>query len=134
MKIPKIIIKEYIVLIYKYIDINMVKKLDKENKSDLSYIKNDKTLKKVEKYVDSKREKTSQEIIEKKSKRPATQYQEADLEVMISRISNESQPKKKKRNNKWVIYLIYAIIMIAIVISCIKFFMWNLSQISEITR
>ena len=45
----------------------MAKKLNKENKSDLSYLKDDKTLKKVEKYVDSKREQTSQEIIEKKS-------------------------------------------------------------------
>ena len=112
----------------------MVKKLNSWNKSDLSYIKDDKTLKKVEKYVDSRREETSKEIIERKGKRPATKYQEADLEVMISRISNESQPKKKKRNNKWVLYAIYAIIVVAIVIYFVKFFIWNVSQISEITR
>ena len=115
---------------------NMSKKLNKGNKSDLSYLKDDKTLKKVEKYVDSKREQTSKEIIEKKSKRPATSYQEADLEVMISRISNESQPKNlKKKNTKKVFYILYIIIMVAIVVFCIKyFFMWNLSQISQITR
>lgn len=111
-------------------------KAKKENKPDLSYIKDDKTLKKVEKYVDSKREKTSQEIIEKKSKRPETKYQEGDLEVMISRISNESQPKNlKKKNYKKIIYLIYVIIMVAFVIFCVKyFFMWNLSQITQIVR
>jgi hypothetical protein len=33
-------------------------------------------LEKVEKYVDKNREKTSQEMAERKSKRPAKQYQE----------------------------------------------------------
>ena len=51
-------------------------KAKKENKSDLSYIKDDRTLKKVEKYVDSKREETSKEIVERKSKRPTTKYKE----------------------------------------------------------
>ena len=111
-------------------------KAKKENKSDLSYIKDDKTLKKVEKYVDSKREETSKEIVERKSKRPATKYQEGDLEVMISRISSESQPKNLKRKKyQRIIYAIYTIIMVAIVVSCIKhFFMWNLSQITQIAR
>jgi len=36
----------------------------------------DKMLKKVEKYVDKNREKTSQEMIERKSKRPTKKYQE----------------------------------------------------------
>ncbi|MBO7505694.1 hypothetical protein J6T66_06315 [bacterium] len=68
--------------------------MTKKNKeSDLSYMKDDRTLKKVEKYVNSKREQTSKEIIERKSKRPATKYQEADIEVMISRISSETKPK-----------------------------------------
>ena len=113
----------------------MVKKVNNQSKNDLSYMKEDKILKKVEKYVDTKREQTSKEIIEKKSKRPATKYQEADLEVMISRISNDSQPKNlKNKSFKKVLYVIYIIIMIAIVTFCIKFFMWNLSQISQITR
>ena len=107
-----------------------------KSKPDLSYIKDDKNLKKVEKYVDSKREETSKEIVERKSKRPATKYQEGDLEVMISRISSESQPKNlKKKNYKKIIYAIYVIIMVAFVIFCIKyFFMWNLSQITQIAR
>jgi hypothetical protein len=78
----------------------MAKRLKNHIEEDLSYIENDRTLKKVEKYVNKNREKTSQEIIEKKSKRPATNYQEADLEVMISRISNESLPKNIKQKNK----------------------------------
>lgn len=36
----------------------------------------DKMLKKVEKYVDKNREKTSQEIMERKSKRPTKKFQE----------------------------------------------------------
>jgi hypothetical protein len=101
----------------------MTKKLKKEKKPDLSYMQDDRTLKKVEKYVDKNREKTSKEMAERKSKRPTTKYQEADLEVMISRISNESNPKKSAyKNNKLIIYSIYVIIMIAIVIFCIKYF------------
>ena len=113
----------------------MAYKYNDKKRSFLSHINDDKILKKVEKYVDTKREQTSKEIIEKKSKRPATKYQEADLEVMISRISNDSQPKNlKNKSSKKVLYVIYIIIMIAIVTFCIKFFMWNLSQISQITR
>lgn len=114
----------------------MTKKSKKERKPDLSYMQDDRTLKKVEKYVDKNREKISKEIIEKKSKRQATKYQEADLEVMISRISYESNPKKSgNKNSKLIIYWIYIIIMIAIVVFCIKyFFMWNMSQILQITR
>lgn len=114
----------------------MTKKSKKESKSDLSYLENDKTLKKVEKYVDKNREKTSQQIIERKSKRPDKKYQEADLEVMISRISNESDQKKTThKNSKTFVYVIYIIIMVAIVISCIKyFFMWNMPQILQIIR
>ena len=66
---------------------------------DLSYMQDDRTLKKVEKYVDKNREQTSKEILDRKSKRPATDYQEADLEVMISRISNDSNPKKPTHKN-----------------------------------
>jgi hypothetical protein len=99
---------------YKHID---------KTRSDLSNINNDKILKKVEKYVESKREQTSKEIVERKSKRQATIYQEGDLEVMISRISSESQPKNlKKKNYKKIIYVIYAIIILAFVIFCVKHF------------
>ena len=44
-----------------------------ENKlinENLSYAKEDKILKKIEKYVDDNREKTAKEISERKSKRP----------------------------------------------------------------
>ena len=111
-------------------------KAKKDKKADLSYIKDDKTLKKVEKYVESKREQTSKEIIERKNKRPVTKYQEGDLEVMISRISNESKPKNlRKKNYKKIIYAIYAIIMIAFIIYCVKYFLiWDLSQITQIAR
>lgn len=114
----------------------MTKKLKNQIEEDLSYMEDDRTLKKVEKYVNKNREKTSKEIVEKKNKRPASNYQEADLEVMISRISNESNPKKTThKNSKLIIYLIYIIIMVAIVVFCIKyFFMWNMSQILQVIR
>ena len=80
-------------------------------------------LEKVEKYVNKNREKTSQEIMEKKSKRPITKYNAADLEVMISRVSVESKPKEKvQQTSKWILYIIYTIIIIAILIFAIKYF------------
>ena len=91
----------------------------------------DKMLEKVERYVDKNREKTSQEMIERKNKRPAVNYQEADLEVMISRISAESKPiEKAKETSKWILYIIYTIIFIVIVIFAVQYFLvWNMPQI-----
>ena len=105
---------------------------NKPSDIDLSYAKEDKMLKKVENYGDKNWEKTSQEILERKSRRPSKDYKEADLEVMISRINSESKPKVKvKELSKWIIYIIYMIIIIAILIFLIKyFFVWNLPQIS----
>ena len=54
---------------------------------------------KVENYVYKNRDKTSQKIIEKKSKRPTENYKEADLEAMISRISLENNPESVKKDN-----------------------------------
>lgn len=90
----------------------------------------DKMLKKVEKYVDKNREKTSQEMIERKSKRPTKKYQEWDLDVLISRVSIESKPNvKTKKTSKLVLYIIYTIIIIAILIFIAKiFFAWNIPQ------
>ena len=90
----------------------------------------DKMLKKVEKYVDKNREKTSQEMIERKSKRPTKKYQEWDLDVLISRVSIESKPNvKTKKTSKLVLYIIYTIIIIAILIFIAKFFFaWNIPQ------
>ena len=89
-------------------------------------------LEKVEKYVDKNREKTSKEMVERKSKRPTKKYHEWDLEVMISRVSAESKPNKKaKEISKIIVYIIYTIIFIAILIFIIKyFFMWIVPQIS----
>ena len=52
------------------------KNIIKNNNSDLSYIEDDKILKKVEKYVDENRAKTSKEILERKNKRPAQNFKE----------------------------------------------------------
>ena len=67
-------------------DKKIVKKIEKKEKSSLEKVitlqKNiklaneDKMLEKVEKYVDKNREKTSQEILERKRKRPANNYKE----------------------------------------------------------
>lgn len=94
--------------------------------------KEDRMLEKVEKYVDKNREKTSQDMIERKSKRPIREYQEWDLEVMISRISAESKPKEDTRKiSKGILYIIYLIIIIIILILMVKyFFAWNMPQIS----
>ena len=90
----------------------------------------DKMLKKVEKYVDKNREKTSQEIMERKSKRPIKKFQEWDLDVLISRVSIESKPKDKtKKTSKLILYIIYTIIIITILIFFVKFFFaWNMPQ------
>jgi hypothetical protein len=45
-------------------------------KKNIKLNKDDKILEKVEKYVDKNREKTSQEIMERKTTRPVKQYQE----------------------------------------------------------
>jgi hypothetical protein len=71
-------------------------------------------------------------MAERKSKRPTKQYQEWDLEVMISRVSAESKPKEKtKEISKYILYIIYTIVIIAILIFIVKyFFIWNMPQIS----
>jgi hypothetical protein len=71
-------------------------------------------------------------MIERKNKRPAQNFKEWDLEVMISRIDAESKPKEKvKETSKWILYLIYTTIIIAIIAFWIKyFFNSNMPQIS----
>lgn len=109
------------------------KKIEKKEKSvlekaailqkDIKLKNEDKMLQKVERYVDKNREKTSQEIMERKSKRPNVKYNAADLEVMISRVSAQSKPKEKvQETSKWISYIIYSIIIIAIIIFVIKHF------------
>ncbi len=118
------------------------KEIEKKEKSDLQknlilqqsikIANEDRVLKKVEKYVNKNREKTSKEIAERKSKRPIKQYQEWDLEVMISRISAESKPTKEtKEISKKLLYIIYTAIFIIILIFLMKyFFIWSSPQIS----
>ena len=90
----------------------------------------DKMLEKVEKYVDKNREKTSQEMMERKKKRSDNKYKEWDLDVLISRVSIESKPKDKtKKTSKLILYIIYTIIIITILIFFVKFFFaWNTPQ------
>jgi hypothetical protein len=44
--------------------------------NNIKLTKEDKILEKIEKYVDKNREKTSQEMIERKNKRPAQNFKE----------------------------------------------------------
>jgi len=118
----------------------IIKRIGKKEKSSLEKIitlqkdiksaNEDKMLEKVEKYVDKNREKTSQEMIERKSKRPTKKYQEWDLDVLISRVSIESKPKENvKETSKIILYIIYAAIIITILIFIAKFFFtWNIPQ------
>ena len=110
------------------------KNIEKKEKSGLQKVlnlqkniklaKEDRMLEKVERYVDKNREKTSQEMMERKSKRPVVNYQEADLEVMISRISAESRPTEKtKETSKWALYIIYTVIFLVIIIFAVKYFL-----------
>ena len=98
---------------------------------NLKQIREDKMFEKVEKYVDKNREKTALEMQERKSKRPNRKYQEWDLEIMISRITTNSKPKRKAQEiSKKIIYLIYIILIILILIFAIKYFsLWKVSQI-----
>ena len=105
--------------------------------SELSNISNTKNLsrkdrmhEKVENYVYKNRDKTSQKIIEKKSKRPEKDYQDSDLETMISRICLENNPKSiKKDSHKWILYLLYIIIIIAFLLIIMKWLSWNIPHI-----
>ena len=54
---------------FSFTAFNMTKKQKRKDKTDLSYIKEDKMMKKIEKYVDKNREKTSQKIMERKNNR-----------------------------------------------------------------
>ena len=88
-------------------------------------------LEKVEKYVDKNWDETSKDMAERKSKRPAVNYQNADIEVMISRISEESKDKEPNKSSKMFVYLIYIVIILVIIIFWIKYFwMYNVPQIS----
>ena len=119
-------------------DKKIVKRIEKKEKSGLEKVitlqKNiksaneDKILEKVEKYVDKNREKTSQEILERKRKRPTNNYKEWDLDVLISRVSIESKPNNKtKETSKLILYILYTLIIIAILIFIVKFFfVWNI--------
>lgn len=112
--------------------LNMTKKLKRRDKSDLSYIKEDKMMKKIEKYVDKNREKTSQKIMERKNNRVDMKWQEGNLELMISRIYTESNATSKTKSvSKSILYIIYTIIIILILIFIIKYFSAiNMPQIS----
>lgn len=119
-------------------DKKIVKRIEKKEKSGLEKVitlqKNiksaneDKILEKVEKYVDKNWEKTSQEILERKRKRPTNNYKEWDLDVLISRVSIESKPNNKtKETSKLILYILYTLIIIAILIFIVKFFfVWNI--------
>ena len=89
---------------------------------DLSYMDDDKILKKVEKYVDKNREKTSQEIIERKKNKSSQNYQNADLEVMISRIDAESKPKVKTREiSRRIANILYIVIIFTVLIFVVRY-------------
>lgn len=101
------------------------------------YIKNvkqtseDRMLEKIEDYVDKNWAETAQKIAEKRSNRPTRHYKKAELEAMISRVSIENNSSSvRKDNNKWLVYIVYSIIVIAVILFIMKCIIWNTPQIS----
>lgn len=84
-------------------------------------IKGDKVLEKVEKIVEKNRETTEKDIIRRKNERKSDDYKDVNLDVMISRISDQSKIQKNSTAaTKNFLYLVYFLIIIAIFVFIIK--------------
>lgn len=84
-------------------------------------IKWDKVLEKVEKLVEKNWEATENDIRKRKSERKPDDYKDVNLDVMLSRISEQSKAKKTGSNfAKNFLYFLYFLIIIAILIFVAK--------------
>ena len=96
---------------------NVCKKWEKQDCSlkDIE-IKGDKVLEKVEKLVEKDWEATEKNILKRKNERKPDDYKDINLDVMMSRISEQS--KKNSGDNalimKNLLYFIYIFIIVAI--------------------
>ena len=90
-------------------------------------IKWDKVLEKVEKMVEKNWDMTEKDIRKRKSERKPDDFKDINLDVMVSRISEDS--KKKSESNvlftKNLLYFIYFLIIIAIVIFSAKWLLMS---------
>ena len=88
---------------------------------DLSYIEDDIITRKVEKFVNKNREKTFKKIEEKRSKRPSIKYQDADLEIMLSRINIQNKQKETSKFRRLFVYLFCIFFILVVLFFWIKF-------------
>ena len=90
----------------------------------------EKILLEVEKFVEKEWDNISHEISQKKSKRNPKDYENINLEVMISRISEDSKPKKKSSNAwKRILYIIYIVLICFTLYIWIRFFSKNMPHL-----
>ena len=95
------------------------------SKSITINIKEDKWLEKVEEYVEQERDHISTEISDKKHKRDPDELKHLNLDVMISRLSEESKSSSvsaRSTTRKNIMYIVYILITLIVVILCIKTF------------
>lgn len=87
-------------------------------------IKWDKVLEKVEKMVEKNWETTENDIRKRKSKRKPDDYKDVNLDVMLTRISEQSKAMKSASNfaGKFL-YFLYFLIIIVILIFVAKWLM-----------
>lgn len=84
-------------------------------------IKWDKVLEKVEKMVEKDWKMTENDIRKRKSERKTDDYKDVNLDVMLSRIAEQSKAKKTGSNfAKNFLYFLYILIIIAILIFVAK--------------
>lgn len=90
-------------------------------------IKWDRVLEKVEKMVEKDWEATEKDIIKRKSERNPDDYKDVNLDVMMSRISEQSrkQTKNSTFNTKNLLYFIYLLIIILIIIFSAKWLLMS---------
>lgn len=94
-----------------------------ENKKRNKRSNDDKTLIKIEKYVEKNREKTYKNISEKRWTRKIDNNENNNLETMINKLHEKTKVKKKSPTiAKWILYLIYIMLICISIYIFMKYF------------
>lgn len=83
-------------------------------------IKWDKILEKVEKMVEKNWKNTEENIRKRKSERDPDDYKNVNLDVMVSRISEQSKVRKNVSLVKNILYFMYFLVIVVILILVAK--------------